>query len=383
MITQETINQLMHFEEPRFPVVSVYARVDVDPAVRAEFRARVVDLLDRIRPTADDTSLDHDVRMSLRDDIKRIAEAATMERMRPGAAAFFACGGRDLFEEVELPHPVHDRIMLDTTPWIRPLVATLEEHHRTCAVLVDKSRARVWEFYLDEMREIDAFRDPSLRKPNYAAGRTEERVRNKADEMSKRHYRRVAGTLDELFRRKGFELLVVAGHSYEVPVFTEFLSPGLRARITGTFSIDPDTATPADVGKSVDVIVDAYEREQERRLVDETLEAAAAGRPTAIGLAACLWAGSVAATRTLLVQNGEVAPGVVCDRDGWLGLSGDVCPFCGEGVRRTPDVIDELVASVIEEGGSVTHVEARTPLRDQVAAATLRFPLPPEPGTDG
>lgn len=87
----------------------------------------------------------------------------------------------------------------------------------------------------------------------------------------------------------------------------------------------------------------------------------------------------MAAVQDLLVQEGEVAPGVVCDRDGWLALSGETCPFCGEAVRRTPDVIEELVAAVTDEGGSIEHVAAETPLRELVAAATLRFPLPAPP----
>jgi hypothetical protein len=45
--------------------------------------------------------------------------------------------------------------------------------------------------------------------------------------------------------------------------------------------------------------------------------------------------------------------------------------------RHLPDVIDELVEAVIDEGGSIDHVEADTKLKDYTSAATLRFPLPP------
>jgi len=37
-----------------------------------------------------------------------------------------------------------------------------------------------------------------------------------------------------------------------------------------------------------------------------------------------------------------------------------------------------LAETVIDESGTVEHVRADTPLKEQVAAATLRFPLPPE-----
>jgi peptide chain release factor subunit 1 len=47
-------------------------------------------------------------------------------------------------------------------------------------------------------------------------------------------------------------------------------------------------------------------------------------------------------------------------------------------------VIDELVEAVIDEGGSIHHVRADAELREYLAAALLRFPLPPAPDdTDG
>lgn len=48
-------------------------------------------------------------------------------------------------------------------------------------------------------------------------------------------------------------------------------------------------------------------------------------------------------------------------------------------VRHTPDVVDELVQVVIDESGSIEHVSADTALKDHVAAASLRFPLPLQP----
>jgi hypothetical protein len=47
----------------------------------------------------------------------------------------------------------------------------------------------VWELYLDEVRDLTRVRDRVLRKRDYAAGLAEDRVRNKADELSKWHPR--------------------------------------------------------------------------------------------------------------------------------------------------------------------------------------------------
>jgi peptide chain release factor subunit 1 len=154
--------------------------------------------------------------------------------------------------------------------------------------------------------------------------------------------------------------------------------------VAGTFSIAPHTATTATVRPHAEAILDRYELDEQRRAVSELLETVASGGLAAAGLEPCLWAGSVAAVGTLLVQEEAEAPGVVCDASGWFATSGETCPLCGGPTRKTPDVIDELVEAVIDEGGSIQHVRAETELRQHLTAAWLRFPLPPGPGlTDG
>jgi peptide subunit release factor 1 (eRF1) len=231
------------------------------------------------------------------------------------------------------------------------------------------------------MREIRKITDDAPRKPNYAGwyGLRETHVSNRADELAKRHYGRVSQVLDELNRSEGYELLAVGGHDEEVPGFLEFLPRQLRSRGVGTFNVDPGTATVAQIQEKAQEIVDRFERDEERREVSDVLERAASGRPAAIGVSPTLWAASFAAIQTLLVQEGAVVPGVVCDNCGWLGESGAACIVCGNATHSTPDVIDDLVETVIDDGGTIDHVQADTELTQHLVAASLRFPVPEEP----
>jgi peptide subunit release factor 1 (eRF1) len=382
MITMETIDRLIQFDSGGLPVLSVYVRVPAEKAARSTLNAEVSSLIHQVRPFANDKSLDHEARVSLRADIERIEAEGTQELWKPGrTVAIFACNGADLYEEVSLPRLIRERVMVDATPWVRPMLAVLDEYHRSCVVVLDRKSARSWELYLGALDELHQVEDAVLRKPDYAGpqGLAEHRVHNKAEELAKRHFRRIAGLLDDLFRTRRYELLVLGGHEEELPQFLDFLPHGLRERVAGTFSIDPHTATPADIRREAEAVVDRYERDEERRYVTDVVDRAGAGGRAALGLDDCLWAGSVAAVAMLLVQDGAVAEGVVCDRDRWLARSGDTCALCGEPTRRAPDVIDELVETVIDTSGSVEHVLADTELRQHEVGASLRFPLPPPP----
>jgi peptide chain release factor subunit 1 len=371
MITTETINRILKFRGNGLPVVSLYARVPTQPQGRgALIRSQVDSQLHEIRPMGEDRALGHDVMMSIRGDIDRITQV-TGARWSPGTLALFSCSGRGFFEEVQLARSVRDRVMVDENPWVRPMLAVLDEYHRCRVVVVDRETARIWELYQDEMRETDTLSlsaDP---------GRND----NKLEELTKRHFRQVVTMLDQLYRNDGFDLLVVGGHPPELPRFLEFLTHELRPRVAGTFSVDDDARTSfGEIKQQASAILDRYERAEEERMVADVVETSAAGGLAALGIPSCLWAGSVAAVNGLLVQDGAVAPGVVCDRDRWLALAGETCPLCERPVRATPDVLDELVQLVIDDGGSIEHVSADTPLKEYVVAAALRFPLPPEPG---
>jgi hypothetical protein len=383
VITAETVSSIRHFDSGGLPVVSLYARVDSGPDGQREVRTRVSSLLDEIRPLAKDGIAQHDWRMSLRGDIDRIKTAVGEERWPPVAIAIFACSGRGLYTEVPLPENVPDRVIVDATPHARPMLALLAEHPRSCVAVVDRATGRLCELYQDELSELDKVTDPESRRPPVAAGRPDDRVSNKVDELAKRHYRHIAKRLAKLLQTGDYDLLIIGGHGYEVPDFVQQLPRPVRDRVAGTFSTEPGLAPLAEIRDSAGEIAARYERERDQQLVSGVLEKVAMGGLATLGLDSCLWAGTAGAIQTLLVREGAATPGVVCDQSGWLALSGEVCPLCGNPTRPTPDVIDELAQVVINEGGAIHHINSGgAGLVDHDIGADLRFPLP-EPPADG
>jgi hypothetical protein len=139
VITANTVNRILRFNGRGLPVVSLYAPVPYQPQGRVvSLRSEVVSQLHVVRPMARDHSHGHDARMSIRGDIDRIMDAAGQERWPPGAVALFSCSGRGFFEEVILPRQVRERVIVDETTWVRPMLAVLGEYHRCCVAAVDR-----------------------------------------------------------------------------------------------------------------------------------------------------------------------------------------------------------------------------------------------------
>jgi len=372
MITAETVNRIVRFSSAGVPVVSLYGRVD--PAVsRHEVRTRMLSLLDQIRPRGQGETLDHRSRRSVRADIERIEATLSAERWHPGGIAIFSCSARDLYQEIPLPSPVREQAVVDATPFVLPMLSVLGEYRRACVLLLDKGSAPFWEVYQDEIQELGTVRDPLARAATKAAA---DWTHDKADERVRRHYRRIVRVLSRLFLTGGYDVLIIGGHAHELPDFLRFLPYELRIRVAGTFTAEPAAASAAEIRACASVILRRHQLRLDEQLISRLLEKAATAGPAALGPDSCLRAGSMGAIKTLLVRDGAAVPGVVCDDSRWLALSGDDCPVCGGRTRRTADVIVELVAAVIGEGGSVRHAQADTRLDEYLVAAELRFPVP-------
>ena len=93
-----------------------------------------------------------------------------------------------------------------------------------------------------------------------------------------------------------------------------------------------------------------------RRTVATILAMPPGGRP-AVGLPACLTAVSAGPIQTLIVPADGLVPGYECGRCGTLSLDADTCcPDWGTAAMPVPDVIEEMVSRVLEDGGDVTVI---------------------------
>jgi hypothetical protein len=92
---------------------------------------------------------------------------------------------------------------------------------------------------------------------------------------------------------------------------------------------------------------------QAQRVAAEIL-AMPPGDRSAVGLPSCLAAVSAGAVKTLVVPGDGLVPGYECGRCGTLSLDADnCCPDWGTAALPVPDVIEEMVVRILEDGGEV------------------------------
>jgi hypothetical protein len=92
------------------------------------------------------------------------------------------------------------------------------------------------------------------------------------------------------------------------------------------------------------------------------------------GLAACVAAVNQRAVRLLLVPDDAAAAGWACERCGTLSITGGECAVCRAVTWQVPDIVEELIGKVLDDGGSAEPVRGAERGIGGLAAG-LRFPI--------
>ncbi|MBV8998745.1 MAG: hypothetical protein JO304_06780, partial [Solirubrobacterales bacterium] len=146
------------------PIISLYLDLDPERFATAPARAaQVRSLIDQASRQLDGAAdgLSHEDRVTLRADLQRI-EAYLNSREPPfkgaGALGVFCSGRDEVFEVVQLPRPYPGRVVIGSSPFVEPLVATLQER-RWIVALVSRRLGRVLGGPVDRLQEHGNFYD--------------------------------------------------------------------------------------------------------------------------------------------------------------------------------------------------------------------------------
>jgi Bacterial archaeo-eukaryotic release factor family 10 len=347
-------------------VLSLYLAVPLDPAELRGLPARVDDLIAAAESAVggsghvagEDRSM---VRQALQDSGRDWLDRTV---------ALFACADVGLFEVLLLPCRLPDRAVLGIRPHIRPLLAALQRCPAYRVAVVDRRHA--WLFYIadDQIETVTAPVAPTVPAPAFGGwhGLETYRVQQRVTQFARHHYHQTAAMLEKAMAHGEPEPLVIGGYDEGIRQLLASLPPGVRERFAGSFAADTHTLTPARVRDLAAPLVTRWAGQRVQHLADQVLTLPPG--LTATGLRGCMAAVSASAVQTLIVPDDGLVPGYECGRCGALSVDADECPDWGTAALPVPDVIEEMVARTLEDGGHV-HPIHDVPTR---IAARLRFP---------
>lgn len=375
MITRENIRELAGFESPERGALSFYYQPST-PKDKSH-REELILVKDLVRNALRESEK-NGKNGSTREDLQKILDMAERLHGNSGRAkAVFASGKENFWREYDLPARLAgSRLFVSRRFHLRPLTAIADVLPRLLIVAADKTKARFFELWMDEITEREKFTNELPRRgrsdgfAGYDAGHAERHVENEALHW----FKRLAERMREL-QESGYERFLIGCRDENWPEIEPQLHPYVRQRFVGHFAIDPATATIAQVRESAEAMYNEFRSQRRARLVREAIGEAHRNGRGATGLRRVLKALETGEVQTLLLARDFAAAAAQCPHCGHLDchMPGN-CAVCGKKTEHLDDVADAVLRVAVRNGIEIIHIPDNPELAAVGGvAAVLRF----------
>lgn len=359
-------------------VVSCYLKLEPRDRSRGKYLIKFKNRVKEALKNLSRLGLDRATQEAATRDLERVQDYLRTPENLPSTqgVAVFACEAVGLFETLPLPVVHRSRLALDRTPLVRELASVEDEFGRLLTVVFDRTAARFFEVTAYETVELLGLRADSTRGKRFHGEQDnrwgEHTFNNRIRQEKQRHLEAIARELFAMDRRHPAHGIVLAATGADAGAVEPFLHNYLLERTIGTARLNPKDATPALVHAATLAVREGYERDSERNLVNEMMEAVGTGWAIN-GITATLRALSRGQVRSLLVHADAAEPGFRCFDTGRLVLAERECRGEGE-PEPVLDVVDDAIEEALRQGVDV-NVVYEPEARDAIAGlgALLRF----------
>lgn len=352
MITKHQLELLTNYPPSESPVVSFYLSID---RREREEKAPFTALKNLLKAGQEEISRWPEAYHPMLTEIMaRIEETAEEERggTSRGLAIF---AGENFWQAYRLPQQPGNYLVVDRTPYVKPLIHLFRRQPRYCTVLVDKERARLFLIHMGEIQDYSMVLD-EVPKRHDQGGWAQARLQRRHDDAVMHHLKRAAELTLEFFQREGFDFLLIGGTEELTSAFYDRLHTYLQERVVGFLPI-ATTASAAEVLEQTLLTMGEVEERMAEELVGRLKEEVGSGRMGVAGLAATLRALNARKVMELLVEEGYQSAGGRCANCGSLSIrSTGKCRYCHGEIERVENLVDEAVELASAQGAKVHFI---------------------------
>lgn len=291
--------------------------------------------------------------------------------------AVLSSGDGSFWRDYHFPVPFKHELVVDKTPYIKPLLDVLDNYRRYAALLVDKGSARIFIIQLGQMAEYAEVRTTGIQGKHkkggwYALSQTH--YARHIEHQVSLHLKDVAKRLGAFLKDESIEGLFLGGSDEALSMTREILPRALTEKAVGTFHAGMFEKT-SDVFSKIEPVLLEFERKREKETVLELLDRAGDNDCAVTGVSDVLAAVQEGKVRRLVMLRGFKRPGYVCSACRVLSdQKMQACPYCKAPMRDIPHLIDMIAQKAVEQGAAV-EVAAESGVLEDVGSigAFLRF----------
>ena len=349
--------------ERRFEHPLISAFLDLDPTRFATGAARATEinsLLDQAQQRLHTQPLEHQDRVALEQDMKRIGSYLSAELDPSGTrgVAVYCSSRESLFEAIRLPHPVASDIVIETVPKLEPLLPAPEPacvcvtlvNRRDARFFIPRGGVRVGEHHFEEQIHDDVH--GQHRQGGWSEANYERSIEADVDA----HLRRSAERLYELWKADRFDRLVLGGPHEVVTRFTAELHPDLRDVLDeAELALHVNTTSAVEIDEALLPLRQRWRELAQWEALQRLLSTLNVRDGTSVGMRDTLAALGRRQVGSLVLGPRVDEEGCECPRCGQLFVSqnGSHCETDGAELRRLHSLRSAMIRSALLQDAEV------------------------------
>ena len=357
MITRETLSDLMSFNPEHYLTTTLY--LTIDGVSGPNYSIQIKDLIKQRQKEIKEQSLSPEVRRSVNSDLRKIRDYVQLKFERNGVRTLIliSCSAKKYWKVLTLQMPLQSQLIIGSKPYIRPLSMLLDEYRRFLVLLVERSKARLFEVYAGEIMEYTDVLDevPGKVKMGGYAGYEERRIERHIEDHVRRHFKRVADVAFELARRHAHDAVILLGSEQNTNEFRHYLHITMQDRIAGT-GVEEFNVNSREVLDRVMGMDREMKDREDKRLVERLFNQVNSGGLGIVGLDSTIRALQQGQVNFMVVEEGYEKDGYRCVECKSLSTRNGACDYCGGTTQSIPDIIEEAVQECITQGCQVKYI---------------------------
>jgi len=253
----------------------------------------------------------------------------------------FASHKNNFFRAYELGIPLEDQMVVDTSPYIRPLVRLIDEYEAFGLVLLDSHRAKIYVVSSGKI-EVEKDRGSDIMNKHKKGGWSQARFQRLREGAIDHFLKGVIEDVEKIFREKEIKRVIIAGSGNAKKAFVGMLPAYIKSNVVDVIDIEFDEAEGRLISRAEELVFEDEKKRSEEnalRLKEEILKDGLG----VYGLKETMDAVKNGQMDTLLVSEDLKVRGWICEKCQSVGPgSVEFCPNC-ESRTSEVDVIEEII----------------------------------------
>ncbi|MBI4654228.1 MAG: hypothetical protein HY752_04455 [Nitrospirae bacterium] len=332
--------------------VSLYLNVNSLTNPKGEY---VIHFKNMLKKTTE--KLNKDVMKKVKEDIEKI-EASLIGNKRGFKKGLAVISSIPLgfWREYHFSLPVRNELIIDDTPYVKPLFTLLNNYPRYVVLLIDKESARIFLIHLGKIELYTEHITPDIPGRHKKGGwfaLEQSRYERHIDYHISLHMKDVIKSLEELLHKESVDKIIIGGSEDAIVKIKNMLSRTILDKVISIFHPEKLSGDKDILDETLEIIR-VFEREKEREIVKELITRTMKNNMAVIGLEDVLNSIQEGRVMTLIFLKDMAASGLRCIGCGFLtSQTIKTCPYCGGNFEKASYLIDLSVQKAVEQGAAI------------------------------